>query len=195
MSVSDSNAVKNGLKSNPKKFLAENVILVPAPPANLSLSPVRTFDFDYIADPDNREGCYYAGQVAGNGSLTAYYLPWDVNTGYHVVVETNTNVDLMFTAQLSGCAVGYIRASDKSGAVRVSHHNIQTAQGGTDHNAMQNSLSFAQSAIHRNDYRDTDSHIAYVFGVLDNKKWRFYAQKVKQAGLGQYQILEVHEMK
>ncbi len=193
MSVRSCKYIEDGMVADPESFLSQNVLLVPAPPPNLSLSPIRTFDFDALG---NR---HFAGSP--NGSLTAYYLPWAIDSGYHIILEKNMGAKLMFTAQLSGCGVGYIRAGDKSGAVRVAHHNIRNEEGLTDHGLMQESLSSYQSSFNRNDYRLSRTHMAYIFGVyhkkkslFSSKKWRFYTQKIRQTGLGQYEILEVAEL-
>ncbi|GLS24939.1 hypothetical protein [Marinibactrum halimedae] len=195
MSDRDTSAVKKGLIENPKKFLSKNILLVPSPTANLNCSYLRKFDFDLYEGPKTTT---YSGNI-DRGNLLAYYLPWGENSGYHVVLENNDTADIMFTAQLSGCAVGYIRASDGSGAVRVSHHNIQTANGSTDDAAMKESLDFAQSTLHRGDYRTTPDMYAYYYGIrqkgmISGVSWKFYRQIVKQVGLGEFTVESVAEV-
>jgi hypothetical protein len=64
-----------------------------------------------------------------DGGILAHYLPWNHDAGYYIVLNRSSPFRLMFTAALSGCAVGVVWGPD--GSARVSHHNISGA-GGTD---------------------------------------------------------------
>lgn len=196
MSDKINKVVSEGLLNNPIKFLQKHILLVPSPAADLNCSPVRNFDFDSYMDDG---GITTLNGSIDRGSLRAYYLPWSENAGYSVVCEKSEGIDLMFTAKLTGCAVGYLRASDGSGAVRVSHHNIQTSGGVADQAAMKNSLAFAQASLHPDTYRPDENSQAYFFGVKmkggmgRSSKWRFFTQKIKMLGLGSYEIVSVSE--
>lgn len=190
--------VTDGLLSNPIKFLQKHILLVPSPSTDLNCSPVRNFDFDHYMD---EKGVTTLNGSIDSGNLRAYYLPWSENSGYSVVCEKSGDVDLMFTARLTGCAVGYVRASDGSGAIRVSHHNIQTSAGLADKAAMKSSLAFTQSSLHPETYRPDENSQAYFFGIKmkgglgKSSKWRFYTQQIKMLGLGSYEIVSVSEKK
>jgi len=186
--------LSNGLLGDTAKFLAKNVALMnfdgEPPPTN----PLRRFDFTKPYATKSGGDVYFPtikDLSVINGSLLASYLPWAENSGYYIILEPDSGPDLMFTATLDGCAVGYVRAGD--GAVRVSHHNIQ-GDSGTDNAAQLRSLAFATSSVQKTHYYAKDApkeqggfyvkkeSVALVYGVRKARVWRMYAQVLKRVG-------------
>jgi len=180
----------DGLMANPPGFLAKNVVMMNVSPESKPITSLRRFDFNVqCATASGGEVFIPTVQEASviNGFLQVSYLPWNFNTGYHVVLEPDSGPDLMLTATLDGCAFGYVRADD--GAVRVSHHNIE-GLGGTSNAAQQRSLGFAQATFHKDDYyrKDEpsmeggfyvkDESVGLVYGVRKKGVWRLYGQVV-----------------
>jgi hypothetical protein len=181
-----------GLRGNTVKFLRKNVLLMDYPEEPKPGDVFRRFDFTKGTAPGS--GCpvfaptLMDGSVI-NGFLEASFLPWAKDAGYYVVLEPDTGPDLLFTATLDGCAVGYLRALD--GAVRVGHHNIQRADGLTDDVAQRESLGYADEAVHRSEYWSKGikeksaftvykESVAVVCGVRRDGEWRMYVQYLER---------------
>lgn len=182
--------LKNNLLGDTLGFLRKNIVLMnfdgEGPPKN----SVRCFDFNKPYATKNGGSVYFPtvnGASVINGHLNVSYLPWAENSGYYIILDPDTGPDLMFTATLDGCSVGYVRADD--GAVRVSHHNIQGASG-TDGAAQVRSLSFATGTFLKSDYYSKDEPkykgeyyvekgtVGLIYGVRENSAWKMYAQVV-----------------
>jgi len=191
MPTTECSAIEKGLSGNTIAFLKKNVIKTDTnPEKGFPSSASRTLDFD-DAGQTKQGGRLYSLTTPNNsklinGLLTVSYLPWGEDTGYYIVLEPKGGPDIMMTATLSGCAVGYLRAGD--GAVRVSHHNVQSSKMDFE---QKNTLGFTNNTLHNSDYRytteDTEGEfifdrqgLGFVFGVRRNKKWTMYYQKVEQ---------------
>jgi len=208
--------LSNGLLANAQTFLGKNVVWLGLDSQKgVVEKSTRRFDFSKLTTQVVQGGSIYQPTAVGsghiNGSLKVTYLPWAPDAGYYVILEPNRGPDIMFTAMLSGCAVGYVRAND--GAVRVSHHNIQGTDE-TDEPAQINSLGFAAGTFHRSEYRSASVKVksgwyvkkegyGFVFGVRTGGVWHMYAQaiesKTKQnlqtaASISAVSILDVHEI-
>ncbi len=185
------NAILEGLLKDPFGFLSTNIVYINMRDEKLPTTDTRTFD----ATVEGK--AVGSGRYRGGGAVydvhegavgTAYYLPWDYNTGYFIILNSKSPVRLMFTAALSGCAVGVVWADD--GSARVSHHNIESSMGGTDEEAQRTSLMFTQAALHRNQYRREGEDLlrniyfqgfAHVHGVqAGDGSWHFYVQILRR---------------
>jgi hypothetical protein len=185
--------LSKGLLGDTLGFLKKNVVMMnfdgEGPPKN----PVRCFDFNKPYETKNGGAVYFPtvnGASVINGHLNVSYLPWAENSGYYIILEPDSGPDLMFTATLDGCSVGYVRAKD--GALRVSHHNIQGPTG-TDAAAQIRSLSFASGTFHKGDYYSKDEPnwegeyyvekgtVGMIYGVRKKSVWTMYAQVVARA--------------
>jgi hypothetical protein len=189
MSKLECDAISKGLLGNALTFLSKNVIATgTSSESGVPTSASRSFDFTNQGRT-KQGGSYYAASVPNNvnlinGLLTVSYLPWGENTGFYIVLEPDSGPDIMMTATMDGCSVGYLRAGD--GAVRVSHHNVQSFNSDSE---QKDTLSFATSSLHPNQYRynETGSEgevyfkkqgMGFVFGVRQKRKWTMYAQTV-----------------
>ena len=194
MSQAICNELRDGLLGDTLKFLKKNVVMMNFDGEPPPTSPFRRFDFSKPFKTASRGYVYHPTVLDSsiiNGYLLAYYLPWAENSGYYIILEPDKGPDLMFTATLDGCAVGYVRADD--GAIRVSHHNIQGPLG-TDADAMRRSLGFATGTVHKSDYYAKDEpkehggfyvkkeRVAVICGVRKARKWRMYAQVLERVG-------------
>jgi hypothetical protein len=183
--------LKAGLLGKTLAFLKKNVVMMNLGDEPRPTNPLRRFDFTK-PNRTTSGGYVYSPSVMKssviNGYLLASYLPWAIDSGYYIILEPDTGPDIMFTATLDGCAVGYIRADD--GAIRVSHHNIQ-GPNGTDDDAQRRSLEFATGTFHRSEYLEkkveekggfyvSKQHVAIICGVRKGSTWRMYAQVLKQ---------------
>jgi len=191
MPTTECNAIEQGLLGNTIGFLKKNVIKTDTnPEKGFPSSASRTLDFN-DAGQTKQGGRLYSFTTPNNsklinGLLTVSYLPWGEDSGYYIVLEPKGGPDIMMTATLSGCAVGYLRAGD--GAVRVSHHNVQSYKMDFQ---QKKTLGFTKNTLHNSDYRyiteDTEGEymfdrqgLGFVFGVRRNGKWTMYHQKVEQ---------------
>jgi hypothetical protein len=182
--------IYSGLLDNPLQFLRSNVIVADGRAQNdYPTNASRLFDFE-VTGLTTQGGKVYEHIAVGhqtiNGHLEVTYLPYGINAGYYVIMESQGGPSIMMTAQLSGCSVGYMKVGD--GAIRVSHHNVQVMS--VDPNQGQRrSLSFADSALHPNQYRDVKDgnqgnytfraeSVGYVVGVRRDRRWTMYAQIV-----------------
>jgi hypothetical protein len=183
-----------GLLGDTLGFLSKNVAMMnfdgEPPPTN----PLRCFNFNKPYATQSGGYVYFPTVEDAsviNGFLTASYLPWAENSGYYIILEPDSGPDLLFTATLDGCAVGYVRAKD--GAVRVSHHNIQ-GPSGTDGAAQVRSLSFASGTLQKSDYYGKEEpknegeyyvkkeSVGVIYGVRKSGVWRMYAQVIARTG-------------
>ncbi|HKO54896.1 MAG TPA: hypothetical protein VJ276_03395, partial [Thermoanaerobaculia bacterium] len=173
---------------------------------------LRRFDADTLeGKPSGFSGSAGGGAVymvseSDDGEMLAHYLPWGRDAGYFIILNSNSVVRLMFTAALSGCAVGVVWGSD--GSARVSHHNIQSGSI-TDDAAQRQTLMFTDAALHRSRYRIdmvesrslniTAQGFAHVHGVRRTDGWHFYVQVMRVyksgAGAAEYVIGEVGELR
>jgi hypothetical protein len=178
-------------------FLDKNVVLMNYNPLDLKQGlPATTRRFDFSKPYATQNGGFVYDPITKaasviNGFLVASFLPWAEDGGLHIVLEPDAGPDLMFTATLTGCAVGYVRAAD--GAVRDSHHNIQGPDG-TDDAAQKRSLAFATGAVHRSQYRSQEADdtgefivqkegVALVYGVRKDAAWQMYAQVLEHGSV------------
>lgn len=183
-----------GLRGDTAAFLGKNIAMMNFDGEALPTSSERCFDFNKPYATQSGGHVYFPTVTNAsviNGHLNVSYLPWAENSGYYIILEPDSGPDLMFTATLDGCAVGYVRAAD--GAVRVSHHNIQ-GPGGTSHAAQLRSLQFATSSFHKADYHQKDDlreeggfyvqseSVGFVCGVRKDGRWRMYSQTVRRVG-------------
>lgn len=181
------NDIRTGLLGNTIDFLSKNVVQTDTK-AEKGVPTSATRSLDFKTDGNTIQGGKRYTLLTEtarliNGQLTVSYLPWGEDTGYYIILEPDSGPDIMMTAMMDGCSVGYVRADD--GALRVSHHNAMSA---TDMNAAQrNTLSFASSSLHPSDYSfktQTENNMlfvneagfGFVFGVRRSGKWRMYAQ-------------------
>ncbi|HJZ57713.1 MAG TPA: hypothetical protein VKE74_22330, partial [Gemmataceae bacterium] len=186
--------LSDGLLGDTLDFLTKNAVLMNIDGEPLPTSPIRRFDFAKPFPTQSGGHIYFPTILDSsvvNGYLVASYLPWAENSGYYIILEPDQGPDLMFTATLDGCAVGYIRADD--GAVRISHHNIQGPMG-TDHKAQKRSLAFATGTVHKKDYYYKQEPqekgefyvkkecVGIICGVRKNNTWRMYAQILRRVG-------------
>lgn len=190
MPATECNAIRNGLLGNDTVgFLSRNVIRTSTvSESGFPTSATRSFDFT------NEGQTFQSGTVYDhvspenpsliNGLLDVFYLPWGMNSGYYIILEPQGGPDIMMTATMSGCSVGYVRSDD--GAVRVSHHNIKTLDMNT---AQRRTLAFAENALHPSDYYHgiaenrgeitfVSEGFGYVFGVRRKGQWTMYQQTV-----------------
>lgn len=178
MTYECNNEVIMALKSNPKNFLQHNAVDIVhfphtyGPRFNMfgqNHGIITKFDFTSL---NVSNCCTYTGMIDLKGTVEAYYLPWQANTGYNLLLEDHA--DIMFTCKLEGCGFSYVRSLVGS-AVRVSHHNIM----GASEQEMNESLAFTGNKIvnssqelHRN-----------VIGVRErhflSHRWVFYVQSFK----------------
>src|SRR5262245_53309457 len=209
MPQQECSAIAIGLLEGPVNFLSKNVVVTPKDEWGTPTKAIRNFDAERNeirpsgTDGELTGGYLYILEEAINGHLPAHYLPYtQENAGSHIILDVNSGSRLMFTAWLTGCAVGYECAPD--GSARFSHHNIQTDEG-TDDRAQKRSLSFTEAALHRIDYlfgRDLGNGVtvlgnAFVHGVLLENRWQFFYQKVrisKDYAGASWQIVEVGEL-
>jgi hypothetical protein len=180
--------IEEGLLGDTLDFLGKNIVEMPfGDETNPTNSTCR---FDFVKGKQTSQGgIFYSPTLKDssgsliNGNLLATYLPWKANTGYYVILEPDSGPDLMFTAQLDGCAVGYVRAED--GAVRVGHHNIQGTSD--DNRAQKRSTSIYTNKMQMDDYYDKGTkeegnfylkkgNTGFVLGVRKNDGWHMYAQ-------------------
>lgn len=183
-----------GLLWDTAAFLGKNIAMTNFDGEKLPASPERCFDFSKPYATQSGGHVYFPTVTNAsviNGHLNVSYLPWAENSGYYIILEPDSGPDLMFTATLDGCAVGYVRARD--GAVRVSHHNIQGPQG-TSNTAQHRSLQFATSSFHKEDYHQKDElreeggfyvqseSVGFVCGVRKRGQWRMFSQTVRRVG-------------
>ncbi|CAO3420906.1 hypothetical protein [Azospirillum endophyticum] len=114
----------------------------------------------------------------GAGAAQGYFLPWKEDSGYSTVLEGHAG--FFMNAMMDGCSFGCVAGPNNS--VRVAHHNIQGADGGTDHQAMTGTLSAFgyRHSFARNDYRTLGNGqgLGFVIGVRIGGTWRIYAQAV-----------------
>ncbi len=189
MSKTECGEIEDGLLGDTVAFLENNVIETGSgPEKGFPSSAFRTLDFT-DSGPTKQGGRAYVMTTPNNaklinGLLTVSYLPWGEDTGYYIILEPNGGPDIMMTATLSGCAVGYVRAGD--GAVRVSHHNVQTNNMDFE---QKRTLGFTNKVLHNSNYRylktlirdgiafDSEG-LGFVFGVRRKGKWTMYAQTV-----------------
>lgn len=184
MSYSECAEIIMGLETNPMRFLQANNINLMLP--NLYRIPIvqgankndfiRTFDFyqDNYFCPAlcDKETCIYKGRLDPEGSLVAYFLPWEIDTGTYIILEEDA--DIMLTPLLTGCSFSFSRSQEGS-QVRVSHQNIK----GADANDLEESAAFTgHTAVHSYNKKDRA-----VIGVLDksgsSNRWNFYVQTYK----------------
>ncbi|WP_372398213.1 hypothetical protein ABMY26_15890 [Azospirillum sp. HJ39] len=117
----------------------------------------------------------------GAGSAQGYFLPWNEDSGYSTVLDGHA--EFFVNALMDGCSFGCVAGPNHS--VRVAHHNIQGADGGTDHQAMTGTLSAMgyRQTFKRNDYRTLGNGqgSGFVTGLRVGGAWRIYAQGVYTA--------------
>lgn len=189
MSGQECNEIQAGLLGKTVEFLSKNVIQTDTY-AEKGVPTSATRSLDFKADGNTVQGGKRYTMLTQNarlinGQLNVSYLPWGEDSGYYIILEPDSGPDIMMTATMDGCSVGYVRADD--GAVRVSHHNLMSA---TDMNSAQrNSLSFAKAALHPSDYsfkKQSENNLVFlnetgfgfVFGVRRNGAWSMYAQRL-----------------
>ena len=190
MPATECNAIRDGLLSdNPLEFLSKNLILT-STDSEGGFPTSAEVSFDFSDDGATVQGGrFYACVVPGNprlinGILTVSYLPWGLNAGYYIILEPEGGPDIMMTATMDGCSVGYIRGT--GGAVRVSHHNVQSPNMDA---SQKQTLGFANNALHPSAYRHNDTGfrgevyfknqgMGFVFGVRRKGLWTMYSQKV-----------------
>ncbi len=189
MSATECIAISKGLLGDTLGFLSSNVVQTGTEPeTGIPTSATRSFDFT-DKGATKQGGKVYDHAVPNNmnvigGLLNVSYLPWGRDTGYYIILDPDDGPDIMMTATLSGCSVGYLRAED--GAVRVSHHNISGPQGRQGQKA---TLGFAPKTLHpteydKGDYRKegettiSESGFGFVFGVRRARKWTMYRQSI-----------------
>jgi hypothetical protein len=194
MGATECNAIRNGLLGgNALGFLSNNVIFTStADITGIPSSATKSFDFD--DDGPTVQGGRQYGAITPenpnliNGLLDVAYLPWGHNAGYYIILEPTGGPNIMMTATMNGCSVGYVRGP--GGIVRVSHHNLS---GSSNMDTEQRTtLSFATGALHPSAYRHGSSGFdsktgeiyfkqegfGFVFGVRQNQQWTMYAQMV-----------------
>ncbi|MCK5820110.1 MAG: hypothetical protein KAH18_12935 [Psychromonas sp.] len=163
MPIKDCIEILSGLTFNPERFLQTNILFIPSPEQRPNNNAVHRFDF--IKSSGNLVHNIYCGSFSATGAITAYYLPWSVNTGHYVLLENRA--DLMFTAKLSGCGVGY--SVYPTGTVKVSHHNIYNFSNRcVDEAALEKTLFFAgEHAFQPKDYWANGKGRATIIGIAD----------------------------
>ncbi|WP_372396102.1 hypothetical protein [Azospirillum sp. HJ39] len=136
-------------------------------------------------------GMMYQVRPHNNGDGTAYFLPWNVDSGYSLSIGANAT--LFFNAMMNGCSFGW---SAGNGIVRVAHHNIQDANGATDNGAMLQSLAGYAGRYMRNDYRLTQGGTGQstVVGARVNGQWQIWAQIITTDGGGTFDIQSVRRL-
>lgn len=218
MPQAECSAIINGLLTDPITFLSQNIVYINMDQEGPPTRSLRRFE----AVAQDGQACIGANGNAGGGAvysvyedpdggILAHYLPWNMDAGYYIVLNRSSPFRLMFTAALSGCAVGVVWGDD--GSARVSHHNIQGAGGSTDDAAQQRSLVFTHAALHRGRYRELGplreqvadrvaihGH-AHVHGVRrGGGPWRFYVQVMRRyagvhTGENRFVIADVGELR
>lgn len=136
-------------------------------------------------------GNFYQVSPNGAGDGTAYFLPWNVDSAYSLVIGNNAS--LFFNALMNGCSFGW---NPGNGTVRVAHHNIRSSQGSTDNAAMLDAMSGYQGRLMRDDYRNlaNGSGQATVIGVRVNGQWQIWSQVFSRPSPGRYNILSVRRL-
>ncbi len=195
MSITECKAIHQGLVGgDPLAFLSENIIITgTGSQTDFPTSAARLLDFENMGSTGNG-GSYYSLTTDDmariiNGYLPTYYLPWGRDTGYYVILDPDDGPDIMMTASMTGCSVGYVRSGD--GAVRVSHHNVFSPRTSEMDKAQKTTLQFAKNTFHpseyfREDFESTDKVVfkgdgmGFVFGVRHKRHWTMYAQTVYQ---------------
>jgi hypothetical protein len=189
MSATECSAIEKGLLGDTLGFLSSNVVQTGTDAeTGIPTSATRSFDFT-DKGATKQGGKVYEHAVPNNmnlnnGLLSVSYLPWGRDTGYYIILEPDEGPDIMMTATLSGCSVGYVRADD--GAVRVSHHNISGPFGAR---TQQTTLAFAKNVVHpgaynHGDYKNdgettfTAEGYGFVFGVRHKGQWIMYQQRI-----------------
>lgn len=191
MGATECEAISNGLLGkDPVGFLLKNVVRTgTVSETGFPTSAARRFDF--ADDGQTTEGGTVYDHLSPenpnliNGLLEVSYLPWGRNTGYYIILAPEGGPDIMMTAMMSGCSVGYVRADD--GSVRVSHHNVMAKDM---NQAQRSTLAFATKALHPNQYYHNifenrgeavfqSDGFGFVFGVRHDKQWTMYAQTIE----------------
>ncbi|HUN42630.1 MAG TPA: hypothetical protein VMU81_20235 [Acetobacteraceae bacterium] len=190
MPAKECTAIRDGLLgSDTVGFLSQNVIRTSTDSQDeYPTSATRFFDFTYEGKTAEGGAVYDhvspENQNVINGLLEVFYLPWRINAGYYIILGPKDGPDIMMTATMSGCSVGYIRGS--GGAIRVSHHNIR---GRDSQQAQERTLSFVENALHPDVYHHDISEnrgevnfasrgFGFVFGVRRQTEWTMYWQKI-----------------
>ncbi|MBP2301447.1 hypothetical protein [Azospirillum picis] len=129
----------------------------------------------------NADGHSYQIVEDGSGAAQGCFLPWNEDFGYSIVL--GGQAQFFINAMMDGCSFGCV--AGPNGTVKVAHHNIQDAAGGTDHQAMTGTLSAFgyQHTFQRNDYRNLGNGqgLGFVTGVRVGGAWRIYGQGVYTA--------------
>jgi hypothetical protein len=199
MPQAECDAIKKGLLGNPLDFLSKNIVSnFELPIKGIPTSAERLLDFTQDVKTEQGGIRYQTVLVdnpfALNAPLGVSFLPWGANAGYYIILEPKGGPDIMMTAALEGCAIGYLRARD--GAVKVSHYNIR---GKTDHEGdvlQADALAFMgfESYVNAPHYRYPSGlgleGMAYVFGVRLGGQWTMYVQRVSHDGRA-YSIVDV----
>ena len=204
MPATECNAIRDGLLGNAIDFLSKNIIANTAgPETGIPTSAERNFDFTDSGSTSQGGRVYDMvvpnGSRVINGLLTISFLPWGSDTGYYIILEPVGRSDIMMTAALTGCSIGYVRADD--GAVRVSHHNIQASEWSDMDKLQADALNFANfpHKLNAPDYIYPSkgeaklglSRTGYVFGVRRNRKWMMYVQIVSHKQEANYSVVQV----
>jgi hypothetical protein len=190
MGATECNAISSGLLGkDPIGFLSKNVVRT-GTVSETGFPTSATRRFDFTDDGPTTEGGTVYDHLSPentnliNGLLEVSYLPWGRDTGYYIILDPVSGPDIMMTAMMSGCSVGYVRAND--GSVRVSHHNVMAKDM---NQAQRSTLAFATSALHPNQYHHEifenrgeavfkSDGFGFVFGVRHDKQWTMYAQTI-----------------
>lgn len=205
-----------GLFVNPVTYLKTHMLLPPSGEVkggNLS-SALREMKFAQDgAKPHIIKVSLPAGERTGD--FKGFYLPWNFETGYTLVLEQNLPRTLFLTAALSGCSVGIGKADDNS-ALRIMHANTYDSKNHkwASIEEKRRIFSAAYRWIHPTDYKrikgnfldpeiyDQDNQpknyypefYGLVYGIKQHPgtPWLLYLQIVKQnTATAEWEIAEV----
>lgn len=211
-------AIVRDLVADPMQFLARHIINLdssaveihdktPAPVRfSLNRSNKSTTNATVYATTDTLRD---APQITMG--LPMYFLPWARERKLSLMLPPNDATVLVFTANLTGCAVGYWRAPD--GGAKFYHVNIGgegsiEAKGAAAHEKLTKALTKTLSKTGKpksperqaggifnvQDYGWDESKVVRgcACGVLRQRGWEFYGQTIIEFGLrGGFGVKEV----
>ncbi|WP_298280970.1 hypothetical protein [Acidocella sp.] len=165
--------IRGGLQGDAVGFLSQNMVLMGLsghdPVAN---SLVRGFEFAEAYRTRSGGAVFKPVRDDLSGAeapVFFYYMPWSVGAEISMVLDPREGPDLMFTATLTGCAVGYERAAD--GAVRLSHYDLCRP-------GQERGVQTSGAMTRRDGFFADEDGVALIYGVRTYRHWAIYAQRM-----------------
>lgn len=147
-----------------------------------------------VSGTDGKKGRYFYVGPSQSGSQIGYFLPWDADGGYNLIL--GKDAFFFFNALMDGCGFGCIPGP--SGSLKVAHHNIQCQTNGTSHTAMTASLAGYSATMNRNSYRwnsDEAEGKCSIIGIRGRLSgWWVIAQRFSMDYNGKVRILSVDRL-